>query len=194
MTPPSDDTALPAPPVEVFLSPGAVHCTSVPSRVTTILGSCVAVCLWDRVRRVGGINHFILPYRRQERPSSRFGDFAIAHLVDEMQRLGCDLGAMRAKVFGGAAVLPFASGGDPVGEQNVRVAMEWLREHGIPVIAQRTGGRSGLVVRLFTESGDVLVRRVATIAVGTARSSHISPAQQGRPGDNSKVARLAVGR
>jgi chemotaxis protein CheD len=177
VTPPSDDTALLAAPVDVFLSPGVVHCTSVSSRVTTILGSCVAVCLWDKVRRVGGINHFILPYRRDDRPSARFGDIAIERLVQEMRQLGCNLGSMRAKVFGGAAVLPFASGGDPVGEQNVRVAIERLREHGIPVVAQRTGGRTGLVIRLFTESGDVLVRRVAAIAVGTARSDRISKAQ-----------------
>src|SRR5271156_5187741 len=118
MTPASADTALPDLPLNVFLPPGLVHCTSVPSRVTTILGSCVAVCLWDKVRRVGGINHFILPYRRDDRPSPRFGDIAIARLVEEMRHLGCDPGSMRAKVFGGAAVLPFASGGDPVGEQN----------------------------------------------------------------------------
>jgi chemotaxis protein CheD len=176
MTQPPDCSALPAPPMEVFLPPGVVHCTSVPSRVTTILGSCVAVCLWDRVRRVSGINHFVLPYRRQDRPSSGFGDVAIERLVEEMQRLGCDRGTMRAKVFGGAAVLPFASGGDPVGEQNIRMAMERLREHGIPVIAQRTGGRTGLLIRLFTESGDVLVRRVASTAVGTPRPDRTLPA------------------
>jgi chemotaxis protein CheD len=175
MTPLSIDTPLSAPPVEVFLAPGVVHCTSVPSRVTTILGSCVAVCLWDKVQRVGGINHFILPYRRQDRPSPRFGDVAIENLVEKMQRLGCNLDSMRAKVFGGAAVLPFASGGDPVGEQNIRMAMECLREHGIPVIAQRTGGRTGLLIRLFTESGDVLVRRVASNAVGTPRPGRTSP-------------------
>jgi chemotaxis protein CheD len=185
MTPPSADTALLVVPVDVFLPPGVVHCTAVSSRVTTILGSCVAVCLWDKVRRVGGINHFILPYRRDDRPSTRFGDIAIARLVEEMRQLGCDLGSMRAKVFGGAAVLPFASGGDPVGEQNVRVAIERLREHGIPVVAQRTGGRTGLLIRLFTESGDVLVRRVAAIAIGTARSDRISHAQQDWPAHGS---------
>ena len=168
-------------PVDVFLPPGVVHCTAVPSRVTTILGSCVAVCLWDKVRRVGGINHYILPYRRDDRPSSRFGDIAIAHLVDEMQQLGCSLGSVRAKIFGGAAVLPFASGGDPVGEQNVRVAIERLRAHGIPVVAQRTGGRSGLLIRLFTESGDVLVRRVAAVAVPRSRSDRVCLARQDWP-------------
>ncbi len=161
-------SAVPAAPVEGFLPPAAVHCTAVPSRVTTILGSCVAVCLWDRVRRMGGINHYVLPHRRDDSPSLRFGDVAIARLLEEMRQLGCNPGSLRAKVFGGAAVLPYASGGDPVGDQNVRVALDRLHAHGIPVIARQTGGRSGLLIRMFTESGEVLVRRVAAGAAGAA--------------------------
>jgi chemotaxis protein CheD len=170
-------------PVDVFLPPGAVHCTSAPSRVTTILGSCVAVCLWDNVRLVGGMNHFILPYRGGNHPSPRFGDVAIARLVEEMRHLGCSLGSLRAKVFGGAAVLPIASGGDPVGDQNVRVALGLLHQHGIPVIARRTGGQTGLLIRLFTESGDVMLRRVAAAAVGTAGSTERPPVKRERPND-----------
>jgi len=162
VTPPPDgDIALA--PLEVFLSPGTLHCAAAPSRVTTILGSCVAVCLWDSRKRLGGMNHFVLPNRRRDDDANlRFGDVAITTLVEQMLRLGCRVASLRAKLFGGAAVLPFAAGGDPVGAQNVRVAIEHLRNHGIPVVARHTGGRSGLLIRLFTESGDVMVRRVAT--------------------------------
>jgi chemotaxis protein CheD len=146
---------------EVFLTPGTLHCASVPSRVTTILGSCVAVCLWDRALRVGGMNHYVLPHRRDDSVSARFGDVAMEHLLGEMLMLGSRMPSLRAKVFGGAAVLPFATGGDPVGDRNVRVALSCLAKCGIPVIARRTGGRSGLLIRLFTDSGEVLVRRVA---------------------------------
>ena len=149
-------------PLEVFLSPGTLHCAAAPSRVTTILGSCVAVCLWDGRQRLGGMNHFVLPYRRGHDPANlRFGDVAIAALMEQMLRLGCHVASLRAKLFGGAAVLPFTAGGDPVGAQNVRVAIAKLRDHGIPVVAHHTGGQSGLLIRLFTESGDVMVRRVA---------------------------------
>jgi len=153
---------MPLAPLEVFLSPGTLHCAAVASRVTTILGSCVAVCLWDGRQRLGGMNHFLLPYRRGDAAATlRFGDVAITTLVEQMLRLGCHVASLRAKLFGGAAVLPFTAGGDPVGAQNVRVAIEKLRDYGIPVIARHTGGRSGLLIRLFTESGDVMVRRVA---------------------------------
>jgi chemotaxis protein CheD len=148
--------------VAVFLRPGTLHCATAPSRVTTILGSCVAVCLWDSRLRLAGINHYLLPHRHGAAdPSLRFGDTAIEALLRKMQRLGCQRASLQAKLFGGAAVLPSASGGDPVGDQNVRVALEMLCRHGIPVTTRLTGGRSGMLIRLFTETGDVMVRRVA---------------------------------
>jgi chemotaxis receptor (MCP) glutamine deamidase CheD len=115
VTPPVVDVVALAP-LEVFLSPGTLHCAAASSRVTTILGSCVAVCLWDSRQRLGGMNHFVLPRRRGDNaPSQRFGDVAIVTLVEQMLWLGCRIASLRAKLFGGAAVLPFAVGGDPVG-------------------------------------------------------------------------------
>jgi chemotaxis protein CheD len=147
-------------PVKVFLSPGTLYCAAEPSRVTTILGSCVSLCLWDSRLRVGGINHYLLPHRCDAGSGLRFGDIAIEQLLEEMRRLGCQAGSLRAKLFGGAAVLGLATGGDPVGDQNVRVALDKLSRYGIPMIARTTGGRSGMLIRLWTESGDVTVRHV----------------------------------
>jgi len=160
VTPPSDTEAVPGL-VKVFLLPGTLYCAAVPSRVTTILGSCVAVCLWDTRLRLGGINHYLLPHRLSAAPSLRFGDSAIEQLLEAMLRLGCRPEALRAKLFGGAAVLGLATGGDPVGDQNVRVALDKLWRYGIPIIARQTGGRSGMFIRLLTDSGEVMVRRYA---------------------------------
>ncbi len=172
VTPPPHDDATPGLDA-VFLSPGTLHCATLPSRVTTILGSCVAVCLWDSRLRLAGINHYLLPHRHGADPSLRFGDTAIEALLREMQLLGCQRASLQAKLFGGAAVLPSASGGDPVGDQNVRVALDMLCRHGVPVMARVTGGRSGMLIRLFTETGDVMVRRIA--AGATARNRHREP-------------------
>jgi chemotaxis receptor (MCP) glutamine deamidase CheD len=166
-------------PLEVFLSPGTLHCAAAPSGVTTILGSCVAVCLWDSRQRLGGMNHFVLPRPRgDDAPSPRFGDVASVALVEQMLWLGCRIGSLRAKLFGGAAVLPFALGGHPVGAQNVRLAIETLRDHGIPVIALRglghtsatrylktAGGRDGLNVppAVVGEDGEVGRRYIAVM-------------------------------
>lgn len=164
-------------PVAIFLSPGTLHCAAVPSRVTTVLGSCVAVCLWDERLRLGGINHYLLPHHCAADPSLRFGDTAIERLLHEMQRLGCQPKSLQAKLFGGAAVLGLATGGDPVGDQNVRVALDKLCQHGIPVIARDTGGASGMLIRMLTESGTVTVRRVTTRATKPVRNCEPPTAQ-----------------
>lgn len=130
--------------------------------VTTILGSCVAVCLFDRTRRVGGMNHFLLPRQSGTPANPRYGDVAFEQLLAAMKRLGCRSDDLRAKVFGGAAVLPFGSIADTVGTQNVIVALEVLRVQGIPLLARRTGGSRGLYLRFHTAIGRVLVRELMT--------------------------------
>ena len=150
---------------QVFLTPGTLYCSARPAVITTVLGSCVAVCLVDRQHRAAAMNHFVLPNNPSGEDSLRYGDVALDRLLDRMGRLGCDLRDLRAKVFGGAAVLPFGDTGDTVGTRNVQIAIDWLRSHGIPVVARRTGGKNGLLVRFDAGSGRVLVRRISA-AVG----------------------------
>lgn len=147
--------------IPIFLPPGAICCPAEPAVVSTILGSCVAVCLWDKQRRIGGMNHFLLPCCGSSPPSPRYGDVAFVRLLAAMERLGCQPADLRAKVFGGTAVLPFGSQADTVGTQNVSVALEVLRLHGIPVLARRTGGQRGMFLRFHTAIGRVLVRQLA---------------------------------
>lgn len=149
------------PPNRIFLSSGMLFCAPTSSVITTVLGSCVAVCLWDAHRHVGGMNHYVLPRRMEELASPHFGDVAIDQLLDGMTELGCRTGSLRAKIFGGAEVLPFGARGDTVGKQNVRIALELLRRHGIPILARCTGGHSGILIKLYSETGDVAVHRVA---------------------------------
>jgi chemotaxis protein CheD len=148
----------PGAPRRVYLLPGTLYCAAEPTVVTTVLGSCVSVCLWHPLRRVAGINHFLLPSGER---SLRYGDIAIPALVEEMVHLGCHVHTIEAKVFGGATVLRGEPTSHDVGPKNVELALEHLARLGIPVVAQRTGGRSGLSLRLFTATGEVLVRSVA---------------------------------
>ncbi|MDR3535671.1 MAG: chemotaxis protein CheD [Acetobacteraceae bacterium] len=172
----SDDAADPLePPLRVFLNPGGVHCAAAPTVISTILGSCVAVCLWDRALRVGGMNHYLLAHDTRRANNTRFGDVAVERLVEGMLRLGCRPDTMRAKVFGGAAVLQFGANGDTVGSQNVRLALQLMHTRGIPVIARRTGGRFGLMIRLHTDTGDVLVRRLSAGPAPTPDPPQIWP-------------------
>jgi chemotaxis protein CheD len=144
-----------AAPDRIFLLPGMCHCALAPAVLTTVLGSCVSICLWDGVNRIGGMNHYILPASLDGERSTRFGDTAIEHLVQGMLELGSNLPDLRAKVFGGAAVLAVADGAKSVGEQNVAAAFEHLEQHRIPIAIHRTGGRLGRLIRLYTQTGEV---------------------------------------
>jgi chemotaxis protein CheD len=146
---------------QVYLLPGELHCSAEPSMVRTVLGSCVAVCLWDRMRGLSGINHFVLPRSNRE-ASLRYGDVAIERLIIAMHGLNCRTEHVEAKLFGGAAVLSTNSAEYNVGTRNVEVAVAHMNALGIPIVAQHTGGKSGLAIRLLTASGEVLVRRVSS--------------------------------
>jgi chemotaxis protein CheD len=162
---------------KIFLTPGTLYFTSEPTVVTTVLGSCVAVCLWDRTIGCAGMNHYVLPNGEPGEHGLRYGNVAIEQLGEGMRRLGCDPENLRAKIFGGATVLPFGASKDTVGSKNVRVALEWLKHHSIPVVARRTGGKNGLLIRLHTKTGRVMVRKIppgAGIRVDGLVSSHDS--------------------
>ena len=152
--------------MRVHLLPGTLHCASRPTEVVTVLGSCVAVCLTDRGRGISGMNHFVLPASDTAHSGLRYGDVAIDVLIENMRRLGSCAAALEAKIFGGADVLAKTARGISVGARNVAAAEERLEQHGIPIVARRTGETGGYFIRLLTDSGDVLVRPLTPTAQG----------------------------
>ena len=128
-----------------------------PSEVTTILGSCVAVCLWDRYLGIGGINHYMLPtWNGMELASPKYGNIAIERLTARMLQLGCKKNNLVAKVFGGGEVITVSSSSMHIGERNIMVAEEMLLEQNIPIIGRSTGGKNGRKIIFNTHTGEVL--------------------------------------
>jgi chemotaxis protein CheD len=145
--------------LQVSLMQGDVHYCIEPTTVVTVLGSCVAVCLWDRVRCIGGMNHFVLPVAPRGEDNPRYGDVAIDELEAGLLWLGSKVADLQAKVFGGAAVL-VSGGRESVGTSNVRLALARLQHHRIRITAQRTGGTLGQQIRFNTGTGEVLFRHL----------------------------------
>lgn len=130
--------------------------------VTTVLGSCVSVCLWDPVRKQGGINHYMLPFWNGEGLASpKYGNIAIAKLIEKMLVLGSDRRTLRAKVFGGGVVLNVTNPFMNIGERNVQLAEDLLGTENIPVLSADTGGRVGRKLIFNTETGVVLVKKLS---------------------------------
>lgn len=145
-----------------YVHVGQIFTSAQPHTVSTILGSCVAVCLFDPVLGAGGLNHFLLPQCVSNGVSSpRFGNVAIAQLIAEMQRHGSSASRIQAKVFGGASVIETAPREDgSLGMQNVTLARRMLWEAGIPVIAEDVGGSQGRKLVFQTATGAAWVRKL----------------------------------
>jgi len=158
-SPASQTQATPAP-TSVYLHPGQLFVANAPSVVTTILGSCVAVCLWDLRLGIGGINHYLLPTGLKTASTGlRYGNVAIELLLDRLEQAGARRSNLRAKVFGGACVLDAMRGkGNHLGDKNVEMANKALAEAGIPVVASDVGGGRGRKLIFHSHDGSALVK------------------------------------
>jgi chemotaxis protein CheD len=132
--------------------------------ITTVLGSCISVCLWDSVNGFGGMNHYMLPlWNGEGLPSPRYGNVAIPKLIEKMINIGSLKSNIKAKVFGGAEVLSSMRNSDmKVGPQNIILAEDLLAKEGIPIISIDVGGFSGRRIQFNTKTGAVLLKRLST--------------------------------
>lgn len=143
---------------------GEIKASSVPSRITTTVGSCIAVCLWDPTARIGGMNHFMLPTGQcDDVVCASYGIHAMELLINEVMRLGGDRRRIQAKVFGGGNVIQGLGQTLNIGDRNADFAMQFLRTDGIPVVSQDTGEDHGRQIQFLTHSGQAFVRPVRQI-------------------------------
>jgi chemotaxis protein CheD len=150
-------------PASVYLHPGQMHVATAPCAIRTLLGSCVAVCVWDAEAHVGGAVHYLLPRGRHSHgETGRYGTLAIPALLRAVQALGGRAGALKAKIFGGARVLPTLgpANGAGLGDSNAAVAWELLAGENVPVIGSDVGGDRGRRVLFQVEDGAAWVWRL----------------------------------
>lgn len=114
--------------------------------IATLLGSCVAVMIYDSVMQIKGMNHFLLPTSCTKGASCRFGLYAMEAMLNEMYKLGSKKENLSAKIAGGAAILQSFS--DNIGERNVMFARHFCRSEGIKIVSETVLGNSGRVVML----------------------------------------------
>jgi chemotaxis protein CheD len=143
-----------------YLHAGQLYATAEPAEVVTILGSCVAVCLYDAARAIGGVNHFMLPGSGPT-PTPRYAKDAVDLLLSQLLALGARRSRLQAKLFGGASVLKFGTDAmRDLGARNVEAARVKLAEERIPVVNEDVGGNRGRKLLFSTADGTALVRQV----------------------------------
>jgi len=151
----------------VKILPGEYYATTSDKLIVTVLGSCVAVCLRDRVVRCGGMNHFLLPNDGSNESgllteSARYGVYAMEILINHLLKLGANKNRLEAKVFGGGNVLRGLTLNN-VGQRNAEFVLDYLANESIPITAQDLLDEFPRKVYFFTDTGKVMVRKIKSI-------------------------------
>ncbi len=141
---------------------GGFHASREPTIIETLLGSCVAACLYDPVERVGGMNHILLPGKadlKHFNNVTRYAINAMELLINRVMNLGGQRPNLVAKVFGGANVLPAVSPKYGMGAKNSEFVLEFLQMEAISVVSRDTGGHDTRKIYFHTDSGEVFLKR-----------------------------------
>ncbi len=135
------------------------------SLITIGLGSCVGVCLWDSLIKIGGMAHIMLPDSTQSRivqNRAKFADTGVPLLIEEMLKLGANRARLIAKIAGGAQMFNFpgSSNAMRIGERNAEAVKKCLEQERIRLIAEDIGGNFGRTIEFFTDNGNLFIKTI----------------------------------
>ncbi len=146
----------------IKLMPGEYYVTKRDMVLVTVLGSCVAACIRDRVTGIGGMNHFMLPDDKNDNPvtvAARYGTYAMEMMINQLLKAGAQRSNLDAKVFGGGNVLRGFTVTN-VGERNVDFAMQYLEKENIRVVAESLLDIYPRKIYFFPSSGRVMMKKL----------------------------------
>jgi chemotaxis protein CheD len=150
----------------MILHPGEFYASGADLIISTVLGSCIAVVFYDPVRRIGAMNHFMLPGTQREdgylnTEGGKYGMYAMELAINEMLKLGARREQLRCKVFGGAHVLRGGSSNEAsVPQNNINFAFNYLETENVTVESSDVGGTVARKVLLFPQNFKVLLKRI----------------------------------
>ena len=145
----------------VKVLPGEYYVTSKPDELlVTVLGSCVSACIRDPIKGIGGMNHFMLPHSRSgswagDTQSTRFGNFAMEKLLNELLKAGCSRNSLEIKMFGGGNVTDTQNA---IGTENAEFAVRYLEAEGLRCAAKDLGGQLPRRIQYSPATGKVVRR------------------------------------
>lgn len=146
--------------VELFnymLQPGYIYISKQPALISTVLGSCVSVTLYDRHQKIGGMNHYKLPKHGNEEPTAMFGYPSIYKLIMLLLDNNSKIENLAAQIFGGAQNPIYSQN---IGALNIEVAYKVLKKFNIGVISTDTGGQLGRKIVFNTLTGETIIAKV----------------------------------
>lgn len=155
--------------MNLFLKPGEVCISREPAVVSTILGSCVAVTMFNERLKIGGICHALLPEKRtpHDDDDCRYVDSSIMYMLKKLEAMGVGRHEVEVKLIGGADVIDITDTTKPsVGRQNIEKALEMMDTERLSLTHSDVGGTTGRKIHFYTHTGVVLLQRIQRMSKG----------------------------
>ena len=146
-----------------FLEPGYLYISKNPSTVSIVLGSCVAVCLWDSKLKYGGACHYLYPKADNKEKKAKYGDAAISALLKKMFSMSSKSKNLEAQIFGGASPLEKEQRKKICNMDNINIAKKVLKKNKVPLVSEDIGGHRGRKVIFKTDTGEIIVIKVKDV-------------------------------
>ena len=156
------------------IQPGEYYVTTNGEMVTTVLGSCISACIRCADTKIGGMNHFMLPEEvsggkdawevTNVNAGTRYGTFAMEHLINNILRYGGNKQALEVKLFGGGRVMQLQL---DVASRNVEFIQDFVRQEGLKVLSSDLGGVHPRKVNYFPETGKVRMKKLTVTSNDT---------------------------
>ena len=126
--------------------------------MVTVLGSCIATCIFDPISKIAGMNHFLIPGDFNTPPSPRYGIFAMEYMINEILKRGGVKTRLIVKVFGGGNVMKNTT--MQIGQKNIEFITEYLANESLTIAASDVGDDCPRRVHFYADTGKVRVRRL----------------------------------
>lgn len=151
----------------VKIMPGEYYYSGEEEYIATTLGSCVAACIWDEKHKIGGMNHFMLPLTDKDHSevtwgslpteATRYGNYAMEFLINELLKHGGEKSEFQVKLFGGGKVL---EGAGNVGERNIQFVLDYVKSENLNLISQDLGDRYSRKVLFDPLTGRAWMKKI----------------------------------
>ncbi|KJY90639.1 chemotaxis protein CheD [Pseudoalteromonas piscicida] len=156
--------------------PGEFYVSKQDELISTVLGSCIAACVYDEKLGIGGMNHFMLPGAKALREvhaddlNCRYGNWAMEYLINEVLKNGASRSNLKIKLFGGGKII---SAMTDIGEGNIRFARAYVEEENLNLISLDVGGPWPRKVIFHPQSGKAQVKKLRTMHNNTIEQREV---------------------
>jgi chemotaxis protein CheD len=150
---------------EYFINPGELIFSKTPVVIKTVLGSCVAVVIYDKVKKFGGLVHYLLPVSPDKTVSTKYGDVGVPTLINKFYNAGSVKTDLEVSILGGSFIIFDRSEIFFIGDKNIDIAQQIVKQNGLRIKVMNVGGEKGRKVAFDTASNQLAVRTLDSMQI-----------------------------